>query len=78
MVLLCTTDDPVDPLEHHRAIAADDGFGIQVLPAWRPDKAMAVDASDAFNAWVDRLAAAIPAPSGMWQLVQGATPSGVP
>ncbi len=39
---LCTTDDPVDSLEHHRKIAAD-GFPVKVLPAWRPDQAMAVE-----------------------------------
>ncbi len=38
--LICTTDDPVDSLEWHEKIAADDSFKVQVLPAWRPDKAM--------------------------------------
>ena len=33
---VCTTDDPVDQLEHHRKIR-EDGFEIKVLPAWRPD-----------------------------------------
>ena len=42
VVLVCTTDDPTDTLEHHRAIAADASFPIQVLPTFRPDKAMAV------------------------------------
>ena len=37
---------------------ADDSFEVQVLPAWRPDKGMAVEDPPAFNAWVDRLAAA--------------------
>jgi glucuronate isomerase len=54
--LVCTTDDPVDTLEHHQAIAADPTFTIQVLPTFRPDKAMAVEAPEAFNAWVERLA----------------------
>jgi glucuronate isomerase len=58
VVLVCTTDDPVDSLAHHRAIAADASFGVQVLPTWRPDKAMAVENPQAFNAWVDKLAAA--------------------
>ena len=39
---VCTTDDPVDSLEYHRLLS-EEGFGIKVLPAWRPDKAMAVD-----------------------------------
>ena len=40
VTLICTTDDPVDTLEWHDKIAADDSFDVQVLPAWRPDKAM--------------------------------------
>ena len=39
-----TTDDPVDDLRHHAAIAADGGFDIKVLPSWRPDKAFNIDA----------------------------------
>jgi glucuronate isomerase len=56
VVLVCTTDDPIDTLEHHQAIAADPSFAIQVLPTFRPDKAMAVESPAVFNAWVDRLA----------------------
>lgn len=56
VVLVCTTDDPIDSLEHHLAVAADPEFDIQVLPTWRPDKAMAVDSLEVFNPWVDRLA----------------------
>lgn len=56
VVLVCTTDDPVDTLEYHQAVAADPSFSIQVLPTFRPDKAMAVESPSAFNAWVDRLA----------------------
>lgn len=40
VTLICTTDDPVDSLEWHKQIAEDDSFDVQVLPAWRPDKAM--------------------------------------
>ncbi len=43
---VCTTDDPVDSLEWHRAIKADDSFKVQVLPAWRPDKAMYIEKPD--------------------------------
>jgi len=39
-----TTDDPVDDLRHHAAIAADSSFDIKVLPSWRPDKAFNIDA----------------------------------
>jgi len=51
---VCTTDDPVDQLEHHRKIR-DDGFEIKVLPAWRPDRAMAVEEPIAFNKYTDQL-----------------------
>jgi glucuronate isomerase len=57
VVLVCTTDDPTDTLEHHRAMAADASLATEVLPAFRPDKAMAVESPAAFNAWTDRLAA---------------------
>lgn len=40
VTLICTTDDPVDDLKWHQMIAKDDSFDVQVLPAWRPDKAM--------------------------------------
>jgi glucuronate isomerase len=56
VVLVCTTDDPVDSLEHHAAMARDPALRIKVLPAFRPDKAMAVRAPETFNRWVDRLA----------------------
>jgi glucuronate isomerase len=56
VVLVCTTDDPTDALDHHRAIANDPSLAVQVLPTFRPDKAMAAESPAAFNAWVDRLA----------------------
>ncbi len=52
--VICTTDDPVDHLEHHRKIR-EDGFGTTVLPAWRPDKSMAVEDSDTYNAYLKKL-----------------------
>jgi glucuronate isomerase len=51
-----TTDDPVDDLKHHQAMAASD-FGTRVVPAFRPDKALALHNPETFNAWVERLAA---------------------
>lgn len=52
---VCTTDDPVDSLEYHKAVA-DSGFEIKMLPTWRPDKAMAVENPAAFRAYVEKLA----------------------
>jgi glucuronate isomerase len=51
---ICTTDDPVDSLEFHREIKAD-GFEVAVLPAWRPDKAMAVENTKSYNVYIDKL-----------------------
>ena len=55
--LICTTDDPLDSLEYHRRIEKTPDFPVRVLPAFRPDKAMAVESPEDFNAWVDRLEA---------------------
>ncbi len=55
--VVCTTDDPCDMLEHHAAVKAS-AFSVQMLPTWRPDKAMAIDRPAFWNAWLDRLAAA--------------------
>jgi glucuronate isomerase len=40
---LCTTDDPADSLEYHKAIAEDSSFDVKVLPAFRPDKAVNIN-----------------------------------
>lgn len=46
VTLICTTDDPADSLEYHRKIAEDPSFEVQVLPAWRPDRAMNLEKPD--------------------------------
>jgi glucuronate isomerase len=52
--MVCTTDDPADSLEHHLRLKKE-GFQVNVLPTWRPDKAMAIDSPAVFNAYIDRL-----------------------
>lgn len=52
--VVCTTDDPVDNLEYHKKIAAD-RVKIKVIPAWRPDKAMAVENLETYNTYIDKL-----------------------
>ena len=52
--LICTTDDPVDSLIWHRKLAEDDSFKVQVLPAWRPDKAMNLE-KPAYLEYLDAL-----------------------
>ena len=54
VTLICTTDDPVDSLEWHKKIAEDDSFAVQVLPAWRPDKAMNLEKAD-YLEYLDQL-----------------------
>jgi glucuronate isomerase len=56
VVLVCTSDDPTDTLDDHATIAAEGSMKIKVLPTFRPDRALAVESSQGFNAWVDRLA----------------------
>lgn len=46
VTLICTTDDPADDLRWHKMIAEDNSFEVQVLPAWRPDKAMNLEKPD--------------------------------
>ena len=52
--VVCTTDDPLDSLSHHKKIKQD-GYGIKVLPTFRPDKAMAADDVITLNAYIDQL-----------------------
>ncbi len=49
-----TTDDPLDTLEYHKAIAADSSFDIEVAPSWRPDKAFKIEL-EGFAAYIDKL-----------------------
>ena len=67
--VVCTTDDPADTLEYHQAYAkessstkhspkgGDGGGRTKVLPAWRPDKAMAVENADTYRAYIEKLGA---------------------
>lgn len=52
--VVCTTDDPVDSLEHHISLK-NEGFEIKVLPTWRPDKAMAVENPAEYRKYVEKL-----------------------
>lgn len=56
VALVCTTDDPVDSLEHHAKIKTD-GFEIPILPAFRPDQAMNVAEAIKFNSYIRQLEA---------------------
>ncbi|RKI90667.1 glucuronate isomerase [Parablautia intestinalis] len=54
VTLICTTDDPADDLKWHKMIAEDESFEVQVLPAWRPDKAMNLEKPD-YPAYLEKL-----------------------
>jgi glucuronate isomerase len=57
VLAVCTTDDPIDSLEHHAAAAADETFNARVFPTWRPDRALALADPTSWNSYVDQLAA---------------------
>ncbi|WP_371371689.1 glucuronate isomerase [Sporomusa aerivorans] len=52
--VICTTDDPVDSLEYHIALAKDATFETKVLPAFRPDKSFNIE-KPGFAEWVAKL-----------------------
>jgi glucuronate isomerase len=51
--VLCTTEDPIDSLEHHRALAKSD-FTTKVSTAFRPDKSIIIQ-SEGYNHYIDSL-----------------------
>jgi glucuronate isomerase len=58
VAVVCTTDDPADSLEWHRALAARAHPDTRVFPTWRADRVVAIDNPREFEAWVGRLEAA--------------------
>jgi len=55
--LVCTTDDPVDSLEYHKAMQ-EEGADIKMVPAFRPDMAMNVGNTETFLQYVRKVEAA--------------------
>lgn len=53
---VCTTDDPIDTLEHHLA-HQEQSSPIQMYPAFRPDKAISIG-MESYNNYIDLLAKA--------------------
>ncbi len=51
---LCTTDDPIDSLEHHIALKEDTTFDVRVLPTFRPDKSFNIE-KEGFAQWIAQL-----------------------
>ena len=52
--VICTTDDPLDNLEHHQKIRAAN-LKVKVSPAFRPDKAMNTDNLFSLNDYINKL-----------------------
>ena len=53
-----TTDDPIDTLEWHEKIAADETISVKVCPSYRPDKAINIS-KEGFAAYIGKLAASV-------------------
>jgi len=67
VAVVCTTDDPIDDLSAHAAIAADPRRKTRVLPTFRPDKAGACENPAVWNAYVDSLGAAADTDIASWK-----------
>lgn len=55
--VICTTDDPTDSLAHHHTLGTSD-FSTKVLPAFRPDKAFAIEHPETYIAYLEKLSTA--------------------
>ena len=53
--IVCTTDDPADSLEWHKVVKDDPTAKTRMLPAWRPDAGMNIDAAT-WKAYIEKLA----------------------
>ena len=58
VVFIGTTDDPIDSLEYHKLLAADESFPVTVAPSFRPDKALNIDKAG-FSAYIRTLSEAV-------------------
>jgi glucuronate isomerase len=52
--VVCTTDDPCDDLGNHQRVNASE-TAFRMYPTFRPDQALRVHESEAFNSWLSRL-----------------------
>ena len=55
--MVCTTDDPIDNLRHHKAFAnpsPPQSSTLQMIPAFRPDKAILIQ-NEGFGAYIQQL-----------------------
>lgn len=54
VAVVCTTDDPADSLEYHQKMK-NSNAALRMLPAWRPDKAMAIENTQTYNQYLTHL-----------------------
>ncbi|RIV68273.1 glucuronate isomerase [Flagellimonas aequoris] len=52
--VICTTDDPIEKLEHHEKVA-NEGTLPRMLPTFRPDKIYAVENNTAYRSYLESL-----------------------
>lgn len=57
VAMIGTTDDPIDSLQWHKKLMADDNFSTIVAPTFRPDKALNIEKAD-WKAYIASLSAA--------------------
>ncbi len=53
--VVCTTDDPTDSLEHHLTAKKDGSLKLKLLPTWRPDRSLDIEAGPSFLGWITEL-----------------------
>lgn len=53
--IVCTTDDPADSLEWHKVVKEDPTAKTRMLPTWRPDAGMNIEAAT-WKAYIEKLA----------------------
>ncbi len=54
--VVCTTDDPADTLEWHKVVMDDPTAKTRMLPTWRPDAGMNIEAAT-WKAYIEKLSA---------------------
>lgn len=54
VVMVGTTDDPIDSLQYHKQIAEDENFNIEVTPTFRSDRVFKIERDD-FCEYIEKL-----------------------
>jgi len=64
--ILCTTEDPVDDLRFHAAMAASGAGTPEMLPTFRPDRVLAIDDPEGYPGYLRSLGEASGVDIGSW------------